>query len=92
MPEYLRFLIKFWDRVNRIYAQKSVSVPIFGSGTTRINEHKDISDEDLLKMMLWTFRISEMRFMHLAKLIIIIHSGKMDTINLLDIKSSNNGL
>jgi hypothetical protein len=33
-----------------------------------------------------------MRFMHLAKLIIIIHSGKMDTINLLDIKSSNNGL
>lgn len=92
MPEYLSFLINFWDRVNRIYAQKSVSVPIFGSGITRIREHKNISDEDLLKIMLWTFRISEMRFKYPAKLTIIIHPGKMDNINLLDIKSSNNGL
>lgn len=92
MPEYLSFLINFWDRVNRVYAQKSVSVPIFGSGITRIREHKNISDEDLLKIMLWTFRISEMRFKYPAKLTIIIHEGKMDTINLLDIKSANNGL
>lgn len=92
MPEYLSFLINFWDRVNRVYAQKSVSVPIFGSGITRIKEHKNISDEDLLKIMLWTFRISEMRFKYPAKLTIIIHPGKMDTINLLDIKSANNGL
>jgi len=92
MPEYLSFLINFWDRVNRVYAQKSVSVPIFGSGITRIKEHKNISDEDLLKIMLWTFRISEMRFKYPAKLAIIIHPGKMDTINLLDIKSANNGL
>lgn len=92
MPEYLSFLINFWDRVNRIYAQKSVSVPIFGSGITRIKEHKNIRDEDLLKIMLWTFRISEMRFKYPAKLTIIIHPDKMDTMNLLDIKSSNNGL
>ena len=92
MPEYLGFLINFWDRVNRVYAQKSVSVPIFGSGITRIKEHKNISDEDLLKIMLWTFRISEMRFKYPAKLTIVIHVGKMDTINLLDIKSANNGL
>ena len=92
MPEYLSFLINFWDRVNRVYAQKCVSVPIFGSGITRIREHKNISDEDLLKIMLWTFRISEMRFKYPAKLTIIIHEGKMDTINLLDIKSANNGL
>lgn len=92
MPEYLSFLINFWDRVNRVYAQKSVSVPIFGSGITRIKEHKNISDEDLLKIMLWTFRISEMRFKYPAKLAIIIHPEKMDTINLLEIKSANNGL
>lgn len=29
MPEYLKFLIKFWDNVNRVYSQKSVSVPIY---------------------------------------------------------------
>ena len=92
MPDYLGFLINFWDKVNRIYAQKNVSVPIFGSGITRIKEHKNINDEDLLKIMLWTFRISEMRFKFPAKLTIVIHKDKIDKINLLDIKSARNGL
>ncbi|MGD1448264.1 macro domain-containing protein [Vibrio harveyi] len=92
MPEYLEFLINFWDQVNSVYAQQSVSVPIFGSGITRIKGHKTISDEDLLKIMLWTFRISEMRFKYPAKLSIIVHKDKMKTINLFDIKSSKNGI
>lgn len=92
MPEYLEFLINFWDKVNNIYAQKSVSTPIFGSGITRIKGHKNISDEDLLKIMLWTFRISEMRFKYPARLTIVIHKDKIDRINLLDIKSARNGV
>ena len=92
MPEYLEFLISFWDKVNNVYAQKSVSTPIFGSGIARIKGHKNISDEDLLKIMLWTFRISEMRFKYPARLTIIIHKDKIDKINLLDIKSARNGV
>lgn len=92
MPEYIEFLIIFWDRVNRIYAQKSVSVPIFGSGITRIKEHKNISDEDLLKIMLWTFKLSEMKFKHPAKLSIIIHKDKIDKIDLFNLKSTELGL
>jgi len=88
MPEYLGFLIKFWDRVNTVYAQRNVSTTIFGSGITRIKGHKTISDEDLLKIMLWTFRISEMRFKYPAKLSIIIHPDKIDQINLLDVYSA----
>lgn len=87
MPEYIEFLINFWDRVNRIYAQKTVSVPIFGSGITRIKEHKNISDEDLLKIMLWTFKLSEMKFTYPAKLTIVIHKDKIDQINLFNLKS-----
>lgn len=90
MPEYLEFLITFWDKVNKIYGQESVSVPIFGSGITRIKEHKSITDEDLLKIMLWTFRISEMRFKYPAQLTIIIHKDKIKKINLLDIMSTEN--
>jgi hypothetical protein len=92
MPEYLEFLINFWDTVNKIYGQKSVSTPIFGSGITRIKEHKNISDEELLKIMLWTFRISEMRFKYPAKLTIVIHKDKINQINLLDIRSAKNGV
>lgn len=92
MPEYLEFLINFWDKVNNVYAQQSVSTPIFGSGITRIKGHKNISDEDLLKIMLWTFRISEMRFKYPARLTVVIHKDKIDKINLLDIKSVKNGV
>lgn len=92
MPEYLGFLITFWDKVNVIYGQRSVSVPIFGSGITRIKEHRNISDEDLLKIMIWTFRISEMRFKHPARLTIVIYPEKMEKINLLDIEGAKNGI
>lgn len=92
MPEYLKFLIKFWDEMNRVYAQRDVAVPIFGSGITRIKEHKNISDEELLKIMLWTFRISEMKFKHPAKLTIVIHYSEIDRINLSDIEMAKNGL
>jgi hypothetical protein len=92
MPEYLEFLINFWDKVNNVYGQQSVVTPIFGSGITRIKGHKTISDEDLLKIMLWTFRISEMRFKYPAKLTIVIHKSKIDKINLLDITSARNGV
>ena len=92
MPEYLEFLINFWDRVNSIYGQRSVSTTIFGSGITRIKGHKLISDEDLLKIMLWTFRISEMRFKYPAKLTIVIHEEKINNINLFDIQAVKNGV
>lgn len=92
MPEYLEFLINFWDKVNNVYAQQNVSTPIFGSGITRIKGHKSISDEDLLKIMLWTFRISEMRFKYPARLTVVIHKDKIDKISLLDIKSARNGV
>lgn len=92
MPEYLEFLINFWDKVNNVYGQQSVSTPIFGSGITRIKGHKNISDEDLLKIMLWTFRISEMRFKYPARLTVVVHKDKIDKINLLDIKSVRNGV
>ena len=92
MPEYLEFLINFWDKVNNVYGQNDVSTTIFGSGITRIKGHKTISDEDLLKIMLWTFRISEMRFKYPARLTIVIHESKIGKINLLDIKSARNGV
>lgn len=92
MPEYLEFLIEFWNQINHIYAGRPVSVPIFGSGLTRIQGHKDISDEELLKIMLWTFKVSEMRFKYPAKLSIIIHKDKINEINLFEIKETSNGL
>lgn len=92
MPEYLEFLMNFWDRVNKVYAGKSVAVTIFGSGITRIKGHRLISDEELLKIMLWTFRLSEMRFKHPAKLTIVVHESKIDQVDLFEVASVRRGL
>ncbi len=42
--------------------------------------------------MLWTFRISEMRFKYPAKLTIVIHEEKINKINLFDIQTVKNGV
>lgn len=90
--DYLEFLMHFWNNVDNVYAQKDVTIPIFGSGITRIKNHKNISDEDLLKIILWTFRISQTRFKHPARLNIVIHKDKIDQINLLNLKTARYGI
>lgn len=85
--DYLNFLVYFWDEINRIYAQKSVSVPIFGSGITRFRGgFEDIDDNELLNIMIWTFKISKIKFKYPAKLSIIIHEKKIDQINIFKLK------
>nr|WP_302444374.1 macro domain-containing protein [Hafnia alvei] len=92
MSDYLSFLVNFWDQVNIVYALRSVSTPVFGSGITRIKGHTYISDEDLLKIMIWTFKISEMKFKHPANLTIVVSPDKFKKINLLEIKGTKNGI
>ena len=42
---------EFWKKVDEIYALRSVAIPIFGSGITRIEENNPIPDEDLLRII-----------------------------------------
>lgn len=87
MYQYLDFLIYFWDEINRVYAQNPVSVPIFGSGITRFKGgFEDIDDNELLNIMIWTFKVSKIKFEYPAKLTIIIHEKKIDKINLFKLK------
>jgi hypothetical protein len=51
-----------------------------------------MKDEDLLKIMLWTFRISEMRFKYPARLTVVIHQSKIGQINLLDVNVAKSGV
>ncbi|EGO8637157.1 hypothetical protein EGN34_13475 [Enterococcus faecalis] len=85
--DYLNFLIKFWNEVNSVYAQKKVVVPIFGSGITRFtNGMEDINENDLLRIMLWTFKVSKIKFEYPAELSIIIHPDKIDKIDIFSLK------
>ncbi|TLG71089.1 macro domain-containing protein [Culicoidibacter larvae] len=89
IQEYVNFLLTFWNEVNRLYAQRSVTVPIFGAGITRFkNGFEEISIEELLKIMVWTFKISKIKFAYPAKLTILVHEDLIDRINLYEIKES----
>ena len=89
MQEYIDFLLSFWNEINRLYAQRAVTVPIFGSGITRFkNGFEDININELLKIMVWTFKISKIKFVYPAKLTIIIPEGRLKEINLFEIKEN----
>ena len=89
MQEYIDFLLSFWNEINRLYAQRAVTVPIFGSGITRFkNGFEDININELLKIMVWTFKMSKIKFVYPAKLTIIIPEGRLKEINLFEIKEN----
>lgn len=74
---------------NRLYAQRSVTVPVFGSGITRFkNGFEDIDINELLRIMIWTFKISKIKFAYPAKLTIIVHDDLLNQVNLYELREN----
>lgn len=89
MQEYINFLLTFWNEINGLYAQRTVSVPVFGSGITRFkNGFEDIDVNELLQIMIWTFKVSKIKFSYPAKLQIIIYDELLKKVNLYELKKS----
>ena len=89
IQEYVNFLLTFWNEINRLYAQRSVTVPVFGSGITRFkNGFEDIDIDELLRIMIWTFKISKIKFAYPAKLTIIVHDDLLNQVNLYELREN----
>lgn len=87
MYEYLNFLLYFWNEINRVHASTPIYVPVFGSGITRFkNGFEDIDDNELLDIMIWTFKVSKIKFKYPAKLTIVIHEKKIDKMDIFKLK------
>ena len=58
--EYLICLDKLWKELENYYSEKDVCVPILGAGTTSFDggSGASISQQDLLDMMIWSYRLS----------------------------------
>jgi len=92
IKDYINFLQNFWNEVDIVYAGKSVSIPLLGSGITRFKDHDLITDQELIELVLWTFKISKIKFKYPSEVNIIIHESIMDKINFNKLKEFNNGL
>ena len=86
MKDYVSFLMNFWTEVDRVYASNSIVIPLLGSGITRFRDKSDITDQELLEILIWSFRISRIKFNYPSKVSIIIHPDKVDKINFYKLK------
>lgn len=92
LHEYANCLINFWNEINILYAQKEVIVPLLGSGITR-HQDFDATPHQLLEVMLWTFKISKVKFKEPSKITIVLHESQYKKVNFYKLKEfEENGL
>ena len=64
--EYVCFWMRFWENIDRIYAGRTINIPLMGAGITRFKNGKPTKQE-LLEVMLWSMKISGFRNTYSAK-------------------------
>ena len=84
--DYINFLLNFWNEIDIIYAGRTVVVPLLGSGVTRFKEYNMISEQELLELLIWSFKVSRIKFTYPSRVLIIIHESKSDKINFYKLK------
>lgn len=87
LKEYLEFLMNFWDNLDKIYSGRSVVISLFGSSSlTRFTDTYEISDQDLIEIIIWTFKISKIKFKYPSKITMLLSNNLINKINLYKIK------
>ncbi len=81
MSDYINFLLNFWNEIDIIYAGRSISIPLLGSGLTRFKEYNMISEQELLELLIWSFKVSRIKFTYPSQVSVIIHESIKDKIN-----------
>ncbi len=85
MRDFINCLMTFWEEVDRVYASKSVAIPLMGAGITRFKDAK-VSEQELLELLIWSFKVSRVKVRHPAKVTIVIHESMQDKINFYELK------
>jgi len=86
ISDYVSCLLTFWNEVDRVYAGRTLSLPVLGSGITRFKNYENISDQELLELIIWTFKLSRIKFTYPSKVKIVVWEKKSEKINLQKLK------
>ncbi len=82
MKDYARCLIRMWNECDIIYQGEDIVLPLLGAGLTRFKNNDRITEQELLELILWTFRTSHFRIGASAKLKIVLTKETLERINL----------
>ena len=86
IDDYVNCLMNFWNECDIHYAGNSVVAPLLGAGLTRFHGYENITEQELLETMIWTFKISRIRFQYPEKAKIILTKNVLSKIDLYRIK------
>ena len=86
ISDYIGCLLAFWNEVDRVYAGRTLALPVLGSGITRFRDYESISDQELLELIIWTFKLSRIEFAYPSKVKIVVWEKKSEKINLQKLK------
>lgn len=78
---YISCLMNLWRELGKLYALKSIAMPLLGSGITRFIDGEK-SKQELLELIVWTFKQSQINFKAPASLTIVLDENFKDDINL----------
>lgn len=84
--EYLECLDLLWKELENNYSEKDVCIPILGAGTTSFDggAGASITQQDLLDMIIWSYKLSSHKIKAPCKLRIICRRNKGFSINNID--------
>lgn len=84
--EYLKCLSVLWKEIDKHYGQQDVCIPILGAGLTRFDggAGASISQQELLDMMIWSYKLSSHKIKSPCKLRIICRKNKSFSLDKID--------
>lgn len=87
MKDYITCLMNMWNECDILYGGTTIILPLLGSGITRFHRYENITDQELIEIIIWTFQVSHVRFKYSSKLKIILTEDSLERINLYNIKN-----
>ncbi len=84
--EYLKCLSVLWEEIDKYYGQQDVCIPILGAGLTRIDggSGASIPQQELLDMLLWSYKLSSYKIKSPYKLRVICKRCKGFSLDKID--------
>lgn len=85
LTEYVHCLLKFWEEVECYRQGQTVVVTLLGTGITRYKNFI-ATHQELLEILIWTFKISKVHYKTPAKVKVVIHERQQKQINFYRLK------
>ena len=77
---------RMWDEIDKYRGNDSISLPVMGGSGLVRGTLANYTDQQLIELLLWSFRISGINLSRTASLNIVVHKSMIKKINMLDLK------